>query len=608
MAVAALLITFHIGLDPVLDGLRGKTFDLYQNLAPEPSTTDDIVLITIDDAALAREGRWPWPRTRIAELIACIGAAHPSAFGIDILFPDAGDALGDAALASAIETVRPVLAMSTSEVSGAPLPEQKAGWSVVGNGNAGTIPHLPGLLASRPDFASQAGGLGLVRSVPDPDGVTRSIPMIWATGTESELEFWPSMALELARIHMGEPDYTLRLGPQGYDALRLGNRTISLSSGGAVWLADSASPIARVGALDLLAGTAAQALAGKIAILSVTATGFDSFHTTPLVATRPGAEIHALLTGQILSGRFPVEPANAKLYERLAFALLALTMIAAVSLMAERRLALLAAFVLLAGTPFAVGLAAYAWRGELYDGLQPSIGLAALAAALTYLLYRLAERRRQRISGQFALYLSPKVVEALVRSDTDVTRTAERRLVTVMFMDLRGFTASSETLPPDQVVGTVNRFLTIASEEIFRTDGTIDKFMGDAVMAFWNAPLDQPDHASRAMRSVTAIVDRLREENIARKSAGLAQILVGAGLESGPCSVGNFGSDIRYNFTVIGQAANLAARLESATKGTGHTVLAGPGFARQVPELVAPAGQFTLAGFAQSVEAFTLRH
>lgn len=608
LAIAVLLVAIHFGFDPVLDGLRGKTFDIYQNLAPESSTTGDIVLVTIDDAALAREGRWPWSRTRIAELIARIGAAHPSAFGIDILFPDAGDTVGDAALASAIETARPVLAMSTSEISGARLPEQKAGWSVVGNGNASLIPRLPGLLASRPVFAMQAGGLGLVRSVPDPDGVTRSIPMVWATGAAGDPAFWPSMALELARIHMGEPGYTLRLGPEGYDALRLGNRTIPLSSGGAIWLQDSANPVARVAALDLLNGTANNELAGKIAILSVAATGFDSFHTTPLVATRPGAEIHALLTGQILNGRFPVEPADAKLYERLLFALLALTMIAAVSLLAERRLALLAAFAVLAATPFAVGLAAYAWRDELYDGLQPSVGLVALAAALTYLLYRLAEQRRQRISGQFALYLSPKVVEALIRSDTDVTRSAERRMVTVMFMDMRGFTASSETLPPDEVVSTVNRFLTIASEEIFRTDGTIDKFMGDAVMAFWNAPLDQPDHASRAMRSVTAIIDRLRDENAARRSAGLSQIVVGAGLESGRCSVGNFGSDIRYNFTVIGQSANLAARLEHATKGTGHAVLAGPGFARQVPDLVMPAGPFTLAGFAQPVEAFALRH
>ena len=550
--LALLLLVCDLLFSPLFDTFRGKSYDLYQRIAPIDVPLDDIVLVEIDDASLAREGRWPWPRQDIARLVEAIGAENPRAFAIDMLFPERGTPAGDAALARAIAATRPVLAMSLTDQAGGAEPAPAAGWSVIGEPPE-RLATFPGLLASLAKFTDEAGGLGMVRSVPDDDGVTRSVPMLWAVAGADGLTLWPSLSLDLARQALEETSYTVRLGPQGYDAVKLGDRIVRLTAGGAVWLTDTQADPARVSAISLLDGQSGDALRDKIVILSVSATGFDSFHTTPLVATRPGVEVHALLTAQILSGHFPYEPANAKTFERTGFALLAALLILAVALFPVHPLPVLLALPLIFCAPFATGLLAWRMEGELFDALRPTIGLAILAAG------------------------------------------GEPREVTVLFMDMRGFTSASERLAPDEIVANVNRFLTLSSEEIFRTEGTIDKFMGDAVMAFWNAPLDQPDHAERAIRAVRAIYRRLDAENAHLKQRGLEPIRLGAGLETGICSVGNFGSDIRYNYTVIGHAANLASRLETATKISTATVLCGP------------AGDFELSGFAERVLGFVLR-
>lgn len=603
--VALVLVLAHRAADPFLEFARGKSYDLTQRFAPATPPAAGVVIVGIDDATLAREGRWPWPRERIADLIRRIDALEPAALGIDILFPDEGDAAGDQALAEAIAAARPVLATSIADTAGPALPAPVAGWSVIGDAGAG-FPALASLLAPRAAYAARAGGLGVVRSVADGDGVTRSVPMVWAVANQDGVSFWPSMALDLARTALDAPGYALRLSSSGYDAVKIGDRIVPLTSGGAIWLADTTAPVPRVSALDVFDGRAGAAVSGRIALLSVTATGFDTFHATPLAATRPGADIHALITRQILDGPFPHEPAAAKSVERAGFLALALLMAAAIAFLAERRALLVPVLAAIAVSPFGFGLLAYIVRGEFYDTLQPAAGLVFLAGCGTYFLYRAAEARRQRIGEQFARYLAPRVVEKLVRTDADVSLAAERRIVTVLFMDMRDFTAASERLPPDEVVATVNRFLTLASEEIFRADGTIDKFMGDAVMAFWNAPLEQPDHAARALGAMRGFVRRLAVENDMRRERGLEAIRVGIGVETGPCSVGNFGSDLRYNFTVIGQAANMAARLEAATRTAGTIALAGPGFAGRVPDSVAPAGRLTLAGFAEPVQAYAV--
>ena len=237
--------------------------------------------------------------------------------------------------------------------------------------------------------------------------------------------------------------------------------------------------------------------------------------------------------------------------------------------------------------------------------MQPAIGLAIVALGEVYTLFRESDARRRQLSRQFSQYLSPNVVAMLSETRQDLTTSAEKREITVLMMDMRGFTSSSESLPADEINATVNRFLTLASQEIFQRDGTIDKFMGDAILAFWNAPVDQPDHTDRALQAGLAIRAALATENAQREKEGKPPIRVGAGIETGICSVGNFGSDIRFDYTAIGSSVNMSARLESATKATGCPVLLGPGFAERHGDGIEPVGHIELAGFAKLVPVFT---
>ncbi len=608
LSLIGMLVSCHVVFNSNLDELRGKSFDFYQTLSPRTAAADNVVVVGVDDETIGVEGRWPWPRNRIADLITAIHASGVSVLGIDVLFSEPDESPGGAArddqLARAIASSPTILATSIGDFPGSTIPDTSVGWAVVGNGNAQALPWQPGIITSTATVRAGAAGLGIVRSVSDSDGVVRTVPLVWASKTADQLALWPAFSLELARIYQSGTGYALRVRPSGFEALKLGDTVVPLSNGGAVWLWEQAKPIPRVSALDVMAGKAGDVLNGKIAILSVNALGVDKFHTTPTVAARSGAEIHAVLANQILDGKFLSEPGDAKLVERLWFLVSALLLLAASYFFASRIWLLLAAGLVLCLAPLLAGYAAYLQTAQLYEPVQPAIGLAAVALAEVYSLFRESDARRRQLSRQFSQYLSPNVVAMLSESRRDLTTSAEKREITVLMMDMRGFTSSSESLPADEINATVNRFLTLASQEIFKRDGTIDKFMGDAILAFWNAPVDQADHTDRALASVLAIRASLEVENVLREKDGKPPIRVGAGIETGICSVGNFGSDIRFDYTAIGSSVNMSARLESATKATGCPVLLGPGFAQRHVDGIEPVDRIELSGFANPVQVF----
>jgi adenylate cyclase len=608
IGLIAMLATAHVVFNTQLDGLRGQSFDIYQVLSPRETSAQQVVIVGIDDDTIASEGRWPWPRDRVADLISKIHATGVSVLGVDVLFsePDTepGGEVRDRKLAQAIAMGPTVLATSVGDFPGSTTPESKVGWSVVGHGSADGLPVLPGVIASTPNLRSDAAGLGMVRSVSDDDGTVRTVPLVWATRGSDSVHLWPAFSLDLVRLHQQFQSYALRVRADGYEAMKAGSQVVPLTSGGAIWLWEQDQAVPRVSALDVLGGSADGQLSGKIAILSVNALGVDKFHTTPTQAARAGAEIHAILAGQILDGQFLSEPASAKLIERAWFLLSATVLLALSFLLNTRIWLLMIAGIAVCLAPLLAGYAAYLGSAELYEPLQPASGLALVAMAEAYNLFRDSDARRRQLSRQFSQYLSPNVVEMLTRSRLDLTTSAEKREITVLMMDMRGFTSSSEKLPAEEIIVTVNRFLTLASQEIFKRDGTIDKFMGDAILAFWNAPVDQPDHAARALETVLAIRAALDAENDLRERDGKPPIRVGAGIETGICSVGNFGSDIRFDYTAIGSTVNMSARLESATKITNCPVLLGPGFAALHENGIERVGLLELAGFSEPVEVF----
>ena len=609
LSLIVLLVASHVVFNTSLDELRGKSFDVYQTLSPRTAAADNVVVVGVDDETIGLEGRWPWPRNRIADLVTAIHASGVSVLGIDVLFSEPDESPGGVArddqLAAAIASSPTILATSIGDFPGSSIPDTSVGWAVVGNGNAQALPWQPGIITSTARIRAGTAGLGIVRSVSDNDGVVRTVPLVWASKTADQLSLWPAFSLELARAYKSGTGYALRVRQTGFEALKLGEAVIPLSNGGAIWLWEQEAPIPRVSALDVMAGKAGDILKGKIAILSVNALGVDKFHTTPTVAARPGAEIHAVLTNQLLDNKFLSEPVDAKMIERLWFLVSALLLLTISYFFSNRLWLLLAAGTALCLAPLLAGYTAYLQSAQLYEPVQPAVGLAAVALGEVYSLFRESDARRRQLSRQFSQYLSPNVVAMLSETRRDLTTSAEKREITVLMMDMRGFTSSSESLPADEINATVNRFLTLASQEIFKRDGTIDKFMGDAILAFWNAPVDQADHAERALEAVLAIRASLDIENVQRQKKGKPPILVGAGIETGICSVGNFGSDIRFDYTAIGSSVNMSARLESATKATNCPVLLGPGFAQRHVEGIEPVDRIELSGFANPVQVFT---
>ena len=608
-ALIALLVVAHIVFDGQLTGLRGRSFDLYQQYFPKPDPENSpVVLVTIDDASLAQYGRWPWNRRLVGELVRLIHRNGAAVIGLDLLFPEPDTNLngriGDSALARALADTPSVLAASVGDTATALEVVPKVSYSVVGDAQSDR-PGMPGVTASLSEMNEAASGIGIIRSNTDPDGVLRRLPLLWLAKIDGQSLLWPAFATELVRVYAEDNGPAVRMNAAGFDALRLAGTVIDLNPDGTVWLVERRAPVPKVSAAAVMSGATQPLLRNAIVIISFNAVGLDTFHNTPAQTQRLGSEVHALLAEQILFGKFLSEPETARWIERAWFAGSALLLLLVIGLLSHRLLVALPAEILLVLSPLAAGSVAFVTMNALYEPLQPAIGLFMVAAAEGFSRFRQAERRREALRRQFERFLSPVVVRALASGDSDAILQVDKREITVMMIDLRGFTTMTNALEPNQTVDLVNHFLSLATSEIFARDGTVDKFIGDAVLAFWNAPLDEPNHTELALSTAEAILSEVQRRNPEIVARGLPALKIGAALETGVCSVGNFGSELRIDYTAIGAAVNGAARLEAATKALGVPLVTGPGFAARSTRKLVPVGEIELRGFADLVKVYT---
>lgn len=606
--LAVLLLGAHVLFDREFSVLRGKTFDIYQTLLPAPEVKSPVVLVTIDDESLQQHGRWPWNRGKIAQLLKAIDANGVSSVGLDILFPEPDASPqgqeGDQLFAEALAATNSVLAVSTDALPNSTQVSPKAGWSLVGDVPP-DLPAVGGVIASRTVFNDAASGLGVIRATPDGDGTLRRLPLVWLRSGNEGAQLWPSFALELVRLHLEEPGFAARMSDGGFDALKLGPDIIPLNADATINLRERYGSLPVVSAAGLLAGDPAPELDGAIAIVAVSAVGLDQYHTTPAQVARLGAEIHGLVIEQILTRDFIEESDTAKWLERAWFVVGTALVVVLGSMIGSRPWLSITAMTLVIVSPFVAGLSLFAVDNSLYEGLQPATGLLLIAVTSGYANFRIAEQRRKILTRQFSQFLSPAIVRKLADSDAEAMIAVEKREVTALMMDIRGFTAMTHTLAASEIVKVINHFLGIATDEILKRDGTIDKFMGDAVLAIWNAPIEVEDHADRALATAQAIMERIAASNDELNAHNLPSLRVGAGLETGICSVGNFGSTRRIDYTAIGDTVNLASRLESATKTVGSALLAGPGFSASTSAAMKSVGRIKLHGFDEKIEAFT---
>ncbi len=610
LVLTLILLAAHFIFQQPLSYLRGKTFDAYQTLSPRPVDVGEslVRLVLIDDKSLAKYGRWPWNRKIIGDLVDGVRKQGAAVIGLDLLFPEPdtspGGKEGDAALASALARAPSVMAASLgNELTNSGM-VPKAIPSIVGIVPQ-TLPGFSGVISSRPAFNAAASGIGIIRSTPDRDGVLRELPLVWLQSTGEGYQLWPSFALELVRIYAGIANYAVRMNEQGFDALKIGAAILPLEPQGQVMLWEREGNIAKVSAVDVLSGKSIPSLKNTIVIVSNNAVGLDQFHTTPSKVLRLGSEVHALIAEQILNGSFLSKPPQALNIERLWFLGSALLIILFSKFIFRRLWLAIPLLALVIFGPLIAGFAAYFWRAELYESAQPAIGLFLIVAIEAYSLYKASEQRRTVLVQQFSQFMSPTVVKQLMEQDSEALLSGEKREITVLLMDMRNFTSTTQDLSAEQMVELINHLLGIATREIFKRDGTVDKFMGDAVLGFWNAPLEQPDHADLGLAAAEAIVDAIQKANPDLVERGLPPLQIGAALESGVCTVGNFGSSLRFDYTAIGSAMNAAARLEAATKLVGVPLVVGPGFAKISTRNLHLVDTIPLKGFAEDVPVYT---
>jgi len=608
-----LVLLLGVGLrawDPsLLRDFRLRAFDIFQQLHPRPYDPElPVRVVAIDEASLQTYGQWPWSRDLLGELVDKLAEAGAAAIAFDVIFPEPdrssvtvlmdGMAEGparqalelalssgalvdhDAAFAAAIARAPVVLAVAMSqEPDLPPPPKPKAGTSFIGESPLAYIWRFAGALGNLPAFHDAAAGLGSISIIKDSDGKIRRLPLLVAAGET----IYPSLAVEALRVAQGARGITVKVSgaveaessgaATGVQAVRAGRVTLQSVPSGELWLYDTGHQPSRfVSAAAVLDGSVDPArLAGAIVFIGATATGLFDAHSTPLSGQVPGVEQHAQAVEQALTGSFLARPVWAEAVELLAVVLVGLLVLTA--FIFGRLGPVWSAILGFVAVILAVGTAWYAFVVEhlLLDPMTPSaVGLAVYAtAAVTSFLD--SERRRRQVREAFGHYVSPAVVARIAENPKQVNLGGESRQLTILFCDIRGFTSLSEKLDPEALTRLINRFLTEMSAAVLESGGTIDKYIGDCLMGFWNAPLDVPDHAGKAagtvleMRRRLALLNRdLRRE--APSEAAAPQLAVGIGLNTGTCNVGNMGSVQRLAYTCVGDSVNLASRIEGLTK------------------------------------------
>ena len=624
--------------------------------ATMPGTPDArVVIVDVDDASLARQGQWPWARDKIARLTTELMTRQQAAvLGFDVMFlePDRssgldrlreimGGPMGKVpGLAAEVERLAPSLdhdATLAAALSGRRValgyyftrteaPSAKGQLPAAPLLPAGAFPQggtyatgWNGFGASLPELAKAAPVAGFLNTLVgiNGDGVIRSVPLIARyDGDKAQPGYYESLGLAVYRLANGSPPVQPAFAPGGGNApqlesLRVGRLRIPVDGTGSMQVpfrgqggADGGS-FRYVPAADVLEGRLAPGeLKDRIVLVGATAPGLQDLRATPVEAAFPGVEVHANIVSALLDRRLLSVPDYAPGYEVLLVAVTGLLLAFGMSLLSAPRALLLAAGAIAA----LIGLNVWLYVGSsLVLPLASVLAMAALAFAFNMSWgYFVESRARRGLVRLFGTYVPPQLVNEMMEHPGRYSMRAESKPMTVMFCDMRDFTRLSEQMAPAELQAFLNTVFSRLTNVISAHRGTVDKYMGDCVMAFWGAPIDTPDHATLAVRAALDMADAVHDINRIHRASGRPEISVGIGINSGVMSVGDMGSTARRSYTVVGDAVNLASRLEGLSGHYGVEVVASgatrelaPGFVWQELDSVRVKGK------AQAVAVFT---
>ena len=603
----ALLVLVRIADPYPVRILRETAFDYLEQLAPRPHADLPVRVVDIDDASLKALGQWPWPRSELATLTNRLGEMGAAAIAFDMLFaePDRlspsriaaslptlpSDAAAmpladyDKQFAAALQQTPSVLGFAVSADSKALPLSPKAGFAVSGTNPARSIPHMAGAVLPLDALGDAAHGLGsLSLEGRDRVSVVRETPLLWVAGKQ----YYPSLAIEALRLALGASTIVV-LGDtagSGYvEGVRVGDFSIPTTPAGDLTLYYSRpDPGLYVSARDILGPgyhDVAPLIRGTIVLVGSSASALNDLHTTALGDNVPGVSIHAEMLEQILAGAYLVRTDWVAGFEILAFIVIGLVIIGLVARVGPIAGLLIGASLL--GVTIAGAWYLFRQHGLLVDPSFPLAGSFILYSTMVFLRFTLTDADRRQIRRAFSHYVSPALLTRIETSRDQLRLGGELREVTVMFADMRNFTSISEGLAPEELLSMLNTLFGALGTEVMARDGTIDKFIGDALMAFWNAPVDVADHARKACIAALGMRARLAALNASdgfgRRAAGLApaDLAIGMGIASGPALAGNMGLESRFDYSALGDTVNTASRIEGACKTIGYDIVVAEG-------------------------------
>ncbi|MDO9209813.1 MAG: CHASE2 domain-containing protein [Deltaproteobacteria bacterium] len=618
LSILAVSVIYYLDPD-FLSLLELKTLDLRFHSRGKIVTTGEVALVAIDEKSLDELGRWPWPRVRMAQLLDALVKYEAKVVGFDIVWaePDENSELKSLSalkqkmnelkltnrdlekyLSQAIQkadtdrTLADSLARSRRAVLGyffhfftkEDLPKEKKqlpkdlpplstyNWVKYSSQAAAKVPLFEATYAevNIPVIAEAAEGAGYFNIFPDRDGTVRWIPLV----IKYQDKHYCALSLAVLQKFLNNSPLVLRLAEFGVEEIRLGDLFIPTNEEGRM-LINYRGPqktFPHYSATDVIHGRVpVNAFRGKIVLVGATAIGIYDIRVTPFDHVFPGLEVHANVIDTILKQQFLYRPNWVTLFDLLAIIVLGL--ILGIILPKVKALwgaligiSLFFAFVLTSNQLFQKqGI----WVNQTY----PLFNLVLTYLMITGYRYMTEERERKKVRGAFQYYLNASVVEQMLKDPEKLKLGGEKKDLTVLFSDIRGFTSISEHMTPERLVKFLNEYLTKMTDIVFKYDGLLDKYMGDAIMAIWGAPLDQSDHPLRACYTALEMVEELRLLQQRWATEGMSRMNIGIGINAGPMVVGNMGSERRFDYTVMGDSVNLGSRLEGLNKLYGTNII-----------------------------------
>ncbi len=626
--------------------VRNLTFDQYQRLLPRQKASQPVRVIDIDETSLAKIGQFPWPRSEFAKLVDELNNLGAAAIVFDIVFsePDrlspnrvlAREDLqkwlnktvqnntrltlpdNDVLFAKAIKQAPVILSFGVNKDAALDKPALKSGYAIKGNSTLKALNSFQRVTNLVPVLEEAASGIGSISVSPNTGlDVIRAYPLMWAKGDKP----YPSLVMESLRVAQGASTFIIQGAAhekQIIQSIRIGAITVPTTRAGEMWMYYAKpDPDLYVSAYKLLRGNEKtkqalrQKLQGHIVFIGTSATGLFDIKNTPLGDSVPGVSVHAQALDQILSQTFLWRPDWADGVEVLLVLVIGVFIVLAAVFLSPGK-------SLLLGGVWVIALIAGSWIAfknyhMLFDATYPLIAGLLVHFAMTAYRFLVTDRQARYVRTAFSRYVSPDVLKDIEKHPTSLKLGGDTRELTIMFVDIRNFTPLSEGLTPQELVAFLNKLLGDLSACVTQEKGTIDKYIGDSIMAFWNAPLEIKDHEKRAVKAALQMRKTLEELNrndafgFRKNRYGFDDIAIGIGINTGQACVGNLGSQERFDYSIVGDAVNVAARVESTCKAVGVDILVSASTAKAVEDFaLLDAGELALKGKSEKQKLFTV--